>query len=121
MVKALLDTNILIDYLRGIPAARDELNYYENKVISVITWMEVMAGTKASTEAQTRDFFGGFGLVELDEEVAERAVVLRWEHRIKLPDAIVWASAQVNGMLLVTRDEQGFPPADPGVRVPYQV
>ena len=44
MVKALLDTNILIDFLRGLPAARDELNRYEDKAISVITWMEVMVG-----------------------------------------------------------------------------
>ena len=43
MVKALLDTNILIDFLRGIPAARDELNRHEEKAISVVTWMEVMA------------------------------------------------------------------------------
>jgi hypothetical protein len=38
-----------------------------------------------------------------------------------LPDAIVWASAQAHDMLLVTRDTKGFPPDDPGVRVPYTV
>jgi predicted nucleic acid-binding protein len=44
VVKALLDTNILIDFLRGVHVARDELNRYSDKAISVITWMEVMAG-----------------------------------------------------------------------------
>ena len=44
MVKALFDTNILIDYLRGIPAAREELDRYETRAISVITWMEVLTG-----------------------------------------------------------------------------
>jgi hypothetical protein len=53
--------------------------------------------------------------------VAERAVTLRREHRLKLPDAIVWASAQVQAMLLVTRDTKGFPAGDPGVRMPYRV
>ena len=40
---------------------------------------------------------------------------------LKLPDAIVWASAQVHGMLLVTRDTKGFPADNPGVRMPYRV
>jgi predicted nucleic acid-binding protein len=34
VVKALLDTNILIDFLRGVPAARDELNRYSDKATS---------------------------------------------------------------------------------------
>lgn len=121
MVKALLDTNILIDFLRGIDAARTELNRYEHKAISIVTWMEVMAGAPALTDRATRAFLGGFALVELNEAVAMRAVTLRREHRLKLPDAIVWASAQVGAMLLVTRDLKGFPADDPGVRIPYRV
>jgi predicted nucleic acid-binding protein len=121
VVKALFDTNILIDFLRGLPAARDELARYENKAISVVTWMEVMAGASAEVERGTRMFLGGFVLVGLDAAVAERAVMLRRRHRMKLPDAIVWASAQVAAMLLVTRDTKGFPADDPGVRMPYRV
>jgi predicted nucleic acid-binding protein len=121
MVKALLDTNILIDFLRGVPAARDELGRYEDKAISVVTWMEVMAGAPVPAERGTRAFLDGFALVELDEKIAERAVTLRREHRLKLPDAIIWASAQVHAMLLVTRDTKGFPAGDPGVRMPYRV
>ena len=121
MVKALLDTNILVDFLRGVPAARDELNRYSDKAISVITWMEVMAGAPMAAVHSTRDFLNGFVLIELDQRVAKRAVTLRREHRLKLPDAIVWASAQVHAMLLVTRDTKGFRPDDPGVRMPYRV
>lgn len=121
MVKALFDTNILIDFLRGVPAARDELNRYEDKAISVITWMEVMAGAPMLAERGTREFLDGFALIGLNEAVAERAVALRRQHRLKLPDAVVWASAQVQAMLLVTRDIKGVPPDDPGVRMPYRV
>ncbi len=49
MVKALFDTNILIDYLNGIPQAREEVALYDDSAISIISWMEVMAG--ASEEA----------------------------------------------------------------------
>ena len=121
MVNALFDTNILIDFLRGVPAAREEINRYEERAISVVTWMEVMIGAPMAAERGTRDFLAGFVLVGLDEAVAERAVVLQREHRLKLPDAIVWASAQVRAMLLVTRDSGGFPAGDPGVRIPYRV
>ena len=46
---------------------------------------------------------------------------IRKQRRIKLPDAIVWASAQVNSLLLVSRNVKDFPADEPGVRVPYQV
>jgi len=121
VVKALFDTSILIDFLQGIPAARNELNRYEDKAISVVTWMEVMVGASLQTEQGTRDFLNGFALVAVNEAIAERAVTLRRRHRLKLPDAIVWASAQVQAMLLVTRDTKGFPVDDPGIRMPYRV
>jgi predicted nucleic acid-binding protein len=119
MVKALFDTNILIDYLNAISQARDELNRYEERAISIITWMEVMVGTEGRLEAPTRAFLDGFEVIGLDTRVAERAVLLRREKRVKLPDAVIWASAQVNGMLLVTRNSKDFPVDDPGVRMPY--
>jgi predicted nucleic acid-binding protein len=121
MVKALFDTNILVDYLRGIQMAREELGRYRQKAISLVTWMEVLVGTNAATEHGTREFLNGFELIAIDHGIAERAVELRRAHRIKLPDAIVWASAQTHAMLLVTRDAKGFPDRDPGIRVPYAV
>lgn len=121
MVGALFDTNILIDYLRGIEAARDEMNRFEARAISVITWMEVMVGTPPAHAQATRDFLAGFEVVPIDPTVAERAVVLRQRYRLKLPDAIIWASAQGSDLLFVTRDRRDFPMDDPGIRVPYQV
>jgi hypothetical protein len=119
VVKALFDTNILIDHLRGVPAARDELARYQDKAISVITWMEVLVGASPATAQATRRWLDSFMLIGVDGPVAERAVSLRKAHRMKLPDAIVWASAQVHAMLLVTRDTRDFPHDDPGIRVPY--
>ena len=84
--------------------------------------MEVLVGAAPGVVAgATRDFLDGFVIVPLDTLVAERAVALRREHRVKLPDAIVWASAQAHDRLLVTRDTRGFPDDDTGVRMPYNV
>lgn len=119
-MKALLDTNILIDYLNGVLAARKELDRYESRSISIVTWMEVLAGGQPEDEAQVRQFLANFDLIDVDGQVAERAVALRRSHRIKLPDAIIWATAQVHSMLLVTRNEKDFPADMPGVRFPYR-
>jgi predicted nucleic acid-binding protein len=121
MVKALFDTNILVDYLRGLPQAKDELALHQDKAISAVTWMEVLVGTPPGLQDPTRLFLDGFTLVEIDRTVAECAVGLRRGHRVKLPDAIVWASALVTHRLLVTRDTKDLPANDPGVRVPYIV
>jgi predicted nucleic acid-binding protein len=119
MVKALFDTNILIDFLNGVPEARRELALYSEKAISVITWMEVLVGAPETLEVPTRAFLEAFTIVPLKDDVAERAVTLRREQRMKLPDAVIWASAEVHSMLLVTRSTKDFPPNVPGVRMPY--
>ena len=121
MVKALFDTNIVVDFLNGAPEARDEIARYREKAISIITWMEVMVGTDDALVAQTRAFLDTFAVIALDGEIAERSVELRRGHRVKLPDAIIWASADSNSMLLVTRNTKDFPAEAPGVRIPYRL
>jgi predicted nucleic acid-binding protein len=121
MVKALFDTNILVDYLNAVPEARRELQRYTDKAVSIITWMEIMVGAGQDLEAATRSFLNSFDVVPVDEQIAERAVDLRRNNRIKLPDAVIWATAQVHAMLLVTRNTKDFPRDDPGVRAPYKL
>ena len=120
-MKALLDTNILIDYLNGVVAARDELDRYEAHLISTITWMEVMVGVAGDDEANIRSFLSRFTQIDIDAEIAEIADAIRREQKIRLPDAIIWASAKRENALLVTRNTKDFPADFPGVRVPYQL
>ena len=119
MVKPLFDTNILIDYLNAVPQAAEEFDRYDTAAISIITWMEVLAGAGPDVADATRRFLAGFQIVSLEASVAERAVEIRQEYRIKLPDAIIWATADTNSMLLVTRNSKDFPADAPGVRIPY--
>jgi len=121
MVKALFDTNILVDYLNAVPHARTELRRYTEKAVSIVSWTEVMVGATDAVEAATRSFLSSFDVIALDGEIAERAVSLRRNHHIKLPDAIVWATAQVHAMLLVTRNTKDFKAGDPSVRMPYRL
>lgn len=119
-MKALFDSNILIDYLHGIDAAKREIARHDERLISIVTWMEVLAGAHGEAEEDVIDLFlGDFRVVELTRGVARQAVRLRRTRRLRLPDAVVWASAQAESALLVTRDTKAFPTDDPGVRVPY--
>lgn len=121
VMKALLDTNILIDYLNGVEVARTEIDRYKQALISPITWMEVMAGVTADDESAVRQFLAGFQTVAINDNIAERAVSIRRLQRIRLPDAIIWASAQSENALLVTRNSKDFPADEPGVHVPYRL
>jgi len=120
-MKALFDTNILIDYLNGVESAREELQRHSELLISAVSWMEVMVGVTSEEEASVRQFLDGFHQVVIGRSVAERAVALRREHRVRLPDAIIWASAECESALLVTRNRRDFSPEHPGVRIPYEL
>jgi predicted nucleic acid-binding protein len=119
-MKALFDTNILIDYLNGRPEARTEINRHKHRLISVVTWMEVLAGARGEEEEDVIEMFlRDFALVELSRPIAREAVALRRTRRVRLPDAIIWATAQHESALLVTRNTKDFPQSEPGVRIPY--
>ena len=84
--------------------------------------MEVLVGASNRREMQQlKSFLSGFQLVAIDRSVSELAVTIRRERRIALPDAIIQASAQATGAMLVTRNTRDFPADDPGVRVPYSL
>jgi predicted nucleic acid-binding protein len=109
-VKPVLDTNILIDYLGGRPQAQAEIVRFPEAFISEITWIEVMAGVRDGPEQDIiRGFLQNFSHVAIDHEVAIWSVKIRREHRVKLPDAIIWATAKRKNTLLITRNTKGFP------------
>jgi len=121
-MKALFDTNIVIDALNGLPEADAEYLRYDRVLISLITWMEVLIG-EPEDDSRVRDFLRTyFEVVPVDFAIAERAIQIRRQYRrIRLPDAIIWATAQVSDAILVTRNTKDFDPGWEGIRVPYKV
>ncbi len=121
MVAALFDTNILIDHLKGIAPATQELAQYSDGAVSIITWIEVLVGATAANEAGVRALLQRSQIIGIEPDIAEEAARIRRFHRVRLPDAVIWASARCTGRLLVTRNTKDFPAGDPGVRHPYVV
>ena len=91
------DTNIVIDWLKRMPQATAELSRYRNHRIN------------------------HFDTVELDSRIATAAADIRHRSKMKLMDAFILATAQVNGAILITRNTQDFPVNMPGIRVPYSL
>ena len=118
----LFDTNILIGHLNGVAKATRELKRSSHPAISMITWIEVMTGAaNEDEESVLRAFLSNFLCLPITREVAERAAVNRRQKKIKLPDAIILATAEVAKWQLVTRNVKDFPAGMGGVRVPYRV
>jgi predicted nucleic acid-binding protein len=124
-MKAVFDTNILIDFLAGHADASATLAGYATKLISRVTWMEVLVGAgDPKEESAIREFLATFQISELTPAIAERAVELRRTHtpRLKLPDAIIYATAKEEACKLVTRNSKDFTAGAPDVsHVTYAV
>ncbi|MFZ4820079.1 MAG: type II toxin-antitoxin system VapC family toxin [Limisphaerales bacterium] len=121
-MKAVFDTNILVDYLGGSEAARGELARYRVRLISIITAIELMAGARdAREEAAIRGLLSSFEILDLSAEIAQEAIVIRKELRLKIPDAIVYATARTQGCLLVSRNTRELKSDWPDIRIPYQL
>ena len=119
-IEAVFDTNILIDYLLGRDEAQQEFDRYTRRGISIVTWMELQIGSKNEAEADVIDLFlREFRVIEITRQVARRAAEIRRSTRVRLPDAIIWATAQMESAQLVTRNTKDFPKNDPLVRIPY--
>jgi len=58
---------------------------------------------------------------ELTVAVAEEAVRLRRDRKLRLPDAVILAAARTQNALLITRNTKDFNPAWPEIREPYRL
>jgi predicted nucleic acid-binding protein len=118
------DSNIIIDTLKGYPQARTELERAVERGgrvwISRAVWIEVMSKGDGEGLRRAEILLSGFGVDEIDEEIASRAAALRRERpHLKSMDAIILATALTRGRVLITRNTKDFPAEMPGIRVPY--
>ncbi len=109
----LIDSNAVIDYLMGrLPVAGMEfMNRVVNDIpkVSVITKIEVLGFETISQEyVILQQFFNDSVIYQLSEEIVEQTINLRKNHKIKLPDAIIAATALTFEFELITRNTSDF-------------
>ena len=111
----LLDTDVVVEFLRGRPRAAEFLESAEGPLaISAVSVAELFAGARGKTdEAAIATFLGAFEVVPVDAATAREAGRLRREfgpsHGTGLADAMIAASARHRGARLVTFNRRHFP------------
>jgi predicted nucleic acid-binding protein len=113
--RVLVDTDVLIDYLRGRPEA---IEYLEAEgpepLISAISVAELYAGVRDEKERKALELFvAGFEVVPVDGIIAERGGLYRRDyvrsHGVTLADALIAGTASVRRARLVTLNTKHFP------------
>ena len=99
----LLDTNVALYLLGGRLAAPLPTGSYG---VSVIAEMELLAWPSLTVEEEkrVREFLGQLVVCELTPSIRTRAVQLRRKQHLRLPDAVVCATAMEFGVELWTND-----------------
>lgn len=110
----LLDTNTIIDYLEGLLPVDmlDTLDEIINQkaIISVISKLELLGWYQASPEDLIKPFafVQDANVINLDDVVVSKTISLRQVYKIKLPDAIVAATAMVFNLVLISSNISDF-------------
>ena len=110
----LIDTNISIYFLEGVLPSQSLpfiRSVFSTKVnVSVITQIELLgwAFPDVNQATITGEFVKQALIYPLDQDVVQQTIVLRRSHRIKLPDAIIAATALVHGLTLISWNDRNF-------------
>lgn len=103
MADFLVDTDVFVDHLRG----SREFDPKAHRIhYSVITRAELFSGNTATDLVST--LLAAFREIPVERGVAERAGRIRRETGIRLPDALIAATAVENRMSLLTRNRSDF-------------
>ena len=106
----LLDTNAVIDFSeKKLPDhSRKQLLVIIDTFpqISVITKIELLGFT--ATPPSIFAFVDEASIIPLSDEIVDKTIELRTKHRIKLPDAIIAATAIIFDLVLITHNTSDF-------------
>jgi predicted nucleic acid-binding protein len=110
----LFDTNILIYYFADtLPATEIETLEKILKTsfnISIITKIEFFGFERFSQDnfSQELHFIGHANVIPLTDEIADIAIDLRRNSKIKIPDAVIAATCLHDSLILITRNTRDF-------------
>ena len=109
----LVDSNVIIDYVSNrIPeksAKQLDIYFNSNFSVSIISKIEVLGfNTQEYELEQLKSFIQLSSIVYIDEAVAGKTIEIRRMKRIKLPDAIIAATALVQNCILLSHNSTDF-------------
>jgi len=113
MMPSLLDTNIIIYYFSGMTDDEGIHTLLATSFnISIITKIEFLGWSRFAMDAElyekAKTFISKARVLGLSDEIAEKTILLRQQFKTKTPDAIIAATALVNGMSVATNNSDDF-------------
>ena len=110
----LLDSNIIIYHLNGVELATNFLRkYILDCFISRITFIEILSFDFNEFErSSVIDLLNNFTIIDTSENIALQCLKNREKKKIELPDNIIASTAQVNDLILVSRNIKDFKDLD---------
>ncbi len=112
--KYLLDTNVLIYYSNGMLNEKPVIEemFKESFNISIVSKIEYLgwAGYRGNDRQNksAREFIDIGNVLDLDNKIAEETISIRQKYSIKIPDAIITATAKIYRLILVTANVYDF-------------
>lgn len=104
-VRYVIDTNVAIYFTEGRLAEDMPIGEY---AYSVITEIELLSwsGITETEEEAFRVLLQPMQCIQLTDSVKQQTIALRRQHQLKLPDALIAASAVVREAVLLTNDKR---------------
>ena len=120
MTVGYLDTNILIAFFGGEIAVKNALERFAGLKLPAAAYVEFMTGLKTAQEEAVFDevIHSLFDIVQTDMKICREATALRRKMRLKLPDALIYATARAGGGVLITRNTKDFDPQAKDIEIP---
>lgn len=121
----LVDTDVLIDYLRGLPQAVQFIEKHHAVVhVSSVSVAELYQGVRDGREMELlSSTINALSVLPLAGEIARKAGIYRRDHRDRLgsglADCMIAATASHHGLRLVTLNQRHFAMLE-DVIVPYR-
>jgi predicted nucleic acid-binding protein len=111
----LVDTDVIIWYLRGNSKAKELLRELNNFAISAITYMELVQGMRNKEELRVLQKFiklWGIKIIYIDEDISAKALNSVEEYflsnSLEIADALIGATALKYGLILVTANNKHY-------------
>jgi predicted nucleic acid-binding protein len=123
MARYLIDSDILIDHLRGkieaINFLKNILAHSDLVFYSVIAQAEIYAGMKHGEEVKISRLFESFQGIEINGKIAVSAGLYKRHYKLELADVLIAATASEINAILVTKNRKHYPMKEIQVHTPY--
>ncbi len=114
----MIDTDVLINFLRGKEKARDFMSSFSDAATiccSVITVAEIIAGMRENERKETERLIDSLNILDVTREIAEKAGSYKNRiktHTLELDDCIIAATAFIQKAVLATGNGKHYPMTD---------